>query len=404
MTTHENNQQPLLVTILASAISSVGYGVSLFAIAIIWLLPSIKPTAPIIVMPKHKPKHQRRRSAPPSLQSSLQRPLLPSLVSDDSKPSADSPRTSSGRVYFADSLIPSTPPVLGSRRHTAPPDSHKDRESFAALIGSRSMVPLDASPRSSSSTLVHAPAPPPPISPIASIRIPDANTKPESLESDTSMPSSTSSSKPSLLMSPRFPTNRIKTWGRGPAGGKNHQHTDAGGEATNSDEPAGSSARLTPVSRHKRKAASLGFSWPISKNKAISEPPASPKTPVDASSKQDCSCTPSSISSFVRSSKQQRRVSAPVQRARTQPYAYPYFALPPTMTGEQSVAVVYSVIASKDNGPVELCEGASSVGESETTMTADRQRQNNAAQASLGLGYTTISPKRVLSEGSALAS
>ncbi|KAJ4464140.1 hypothetical protein C8R41DRAFT_860487 [Lentinula lateritia] len=408
MTTHENKLQPLLVTILASAISSVGYGVSVFAIGITWLLPSVKPAAPILVIPKSTPRHHRRRSAPPVLQSDLSRPPMPSLISNHSQSSADSPRTPlTRRVYFVDPAAQQTPPNRSSRRYTAPPEQwHQNIEPPHGPSGTTSNVLLDASPRSSSSTLVHEPLPPtPPSPPSTSVHILDANPKSESTESDTSRPGSSSSSRPSLSISPRFPT---KIWSRRSAGRKplvNHA-TDSGGEATHSDEPSCSARPSTPASRHKRKAASLGFSWPISKNKALPDtattPSSSPKTPVDAPPKQDCPCTPSSITSFVRSSKQQRQASAPV-RARTQPYAYPYFALPPTVTGGQPTTAMSSAAVSNNNtsfGP----EGASNVGEAESTITAHRRQQNVVAQESLGIGRRRISQRRAMSEGSALAS
>ncbi|KAJ3812384.1 hypothetical protein F5876DRAFT_64031 [Lentinula aff. lateritia] len=407
MTTYENKLQPLLVTILASAISSVGYGVSVFAIGIIWLLPSVKPAAPVLVMPKSKPRHHRRRSAPPVLQGDLSRPPLPSLISNKSQSSADNPRTPlTRRVYFVDSAAQQIPPDRSSRRYTAPPEQwHKSIEPSHGSIGTTSNVPLDASPRSSSSTLVHEPLPPtPPSPPGTSVHILDANPKSESIESDTSRPGSSSSSRPSLSISPRFPT---KIWSRKSAGRKalaNHA-TDSGGEATHSDEPSCSAMPSTPASRHKRKAASLGFSWPTSKNKALPDtattPSSSPKIPIDVPPKQDCPCTPSSITSFVRSSKQQRQVSAPL-RARTQPYAYPYFALPPTVAGGQPTTAMSSAAVSNSNtssGP----EGAPNVGEAESTTTAHRRQQNVVAQESLGIGRRKISQRRAMSEGSALA-
>ncbi|KAJ3731992.1 hypothetical protein DFJ43DRAFT_1076784 [Lentinula guzmanii] len=403
MTTHENKSQPLLVTVLASAISSVGYGLSLFAIGLIWLLPSAKPAVPVLVKSRRKPKHHRRRSAPPVLQSNLQRPPLPTFVSTSSKSSTDSPRR---RVYFADTPIVQTPPPPTIRRHTSPPeDLHKNSEPLQGIFGPTSIVHVDASPRSSSSTLVHAPLPP--TLPSTCIPILDANVKSEAAESEISRPSSSSSSsssRPSLLVSPRFADKIKAPWIRKPAHTKpidNLGITDSGVEATQSDESSCSAGPSTPVSKHKRKAASLGFSWPISKNKAAPENapafPSSPKTPIDSPLKQDCHPIPSPLSSFVRSSKQQRRVSAPV-RARTQPYAYPYFALPPTVAGEPSFVAISPVVGSSDNGSLGS-EDTSSVQEPE--VTTNQRRPNPAAQASLGHGHPQ---RRALSEGFALDS
>ncbi|KAJ3988418.1 hypothetical protein F5890DRAFT_463098 [Lentinula detonsa] len=383
MTTHENKPQPLLVTVLASAISSVGYGLSLFAIGLIWLLPSAKPAVPVLVKSRRKPKHHRRRSAPPVLQSNLQRPPLPTLVNTSSKSSTDSPRR---RVYFADTPIVQTPPPPTIRRHTSPPeDLHENCEPLQGIF-------------------VHAPLPP--TLPSTCIPISDTNIKSEAAESDISRPSSSSSSssRPSLLVSPRFADKIKAPWIRKPAHTKpidNLGITDSGVEATQSDESSCSAGPSTPVSKHKRKAASLGFSWPISKNKAAPENatalPSSPKTPIDSPLKQDCHPIPSPLSSFVRSSKQQRRVSAPV-RARTQPYAYPYFALPPTVAGEPSFVAISPVVSSSDNGSLGS-EDISSAQEPE--VTTNQRRPNAAAQASLGHGHPQ---RRALSEGFALDS
>lgn len=234
MTTHETKSQPFFVTILAGAISSVGYGVvslsllliinfphptlpqSVFAIGILWLLPSAVPALPAQVKSK-KHKHQRRRSAPPVLPSSgIHRPPLSSLISSSSQPSPDSPRPSSTRrVYFADSPTLETPP---SRRRTLPLEDLRE-----SSLGSASVVPLDASPRSSSSTLVHIS---PPL-PSTLSRIPDVILEPAP---ETARPPP---SQPLLSMTPRLPSKIKDSWNRKVSGSKpSNQNTDSGGEAT----------------------------------------------------------------------------------------------------------------------------------------------------------------------------
>ncbi|KAJ3721783.1 hypothetical protein C8R42DRAFT_721352 [Lentinula raphanica] len=408
MTTYENKSQPLLVTILASAISSVGYGVSLFAIGVIWLLPSAKPAAPVLVKTQRKPKHHRRRSAPPVLQSNPQRPPLPTIISNSSKTSANSPRR---RVYFADPPSVQTQPPQPPRRHTSPIErSLKDSESINEETTNPIIIePVGASPHSSSSTLVHSSPPAPP-----GLFIPDIQPTPisECPESDTSRPSSSSSSRTSSLTYPRF-TDKIRPpWSRKVHSNSrslgNSEHTDSGGEATHSDEPSCAAGPSTPVNKHKRKAASLGFSWPISKGKTISEtsttPPSSPKTFADLPLKQECRLTSSPLTPFVRPSKQQRRVSAPV-RARTQPYAYPYFASPPTVAGEHSppLTAISPVVASVNNGLLED-ENAPDIRDSEGA-SGDRRRQSTVAQASPARQEHGIPPqRRSLSESFALDS
>jgi hypothetical protein len=208
MTTHENKSQPLLVTVLAGAISSVGYLQSVFAVGLIWLLPSVKPSIPVQMKPKRKgSKSHRRRSAPPVLQNGVYRPLSPSLPSSSSQ---DSPRIR--HVYFADSpTLIQTPLALPSLRYTAPAeDLPKAEISFRESAGSTSIIPLDASPRSSSCMSA----------PNADSPIQDTGLKSNSTESYFS-------SRPSLL--PRCP-NEVKTsWNRKLS--KPGNATDSGGEA-----------------------------------------------------------------------------------------------------------------------------------------------------------------------------
>jgi hypothetical protein len=100
--------------------------------------------------------------------------------------------------------------------------------------------------------------------------------------------------------------------------------------------------------------------------------------------------TPNGIVSFVRTTKLQRRVSAPV-RERTQPYAYPYFAIPP---GQQPAAVAIAVkVVDTNEGPL----GASAITDLANNEQAERRRRNVEAQASLGLGHKRPPQRRALS-------
>jgi len=397
MTTHETKSQPFFVTILAGAISSVGYGVSVFAIGILWLLPSAVPALPAQVKSK-KHKHQRRRSAPPVLPSSgIHRPPLSSLISSGSQPSPDSPRPSSTRrVYFADSPTLETPP---SRRRTLPLEDLRE-----SSLGSASVIPLDASPRSSSSTLVHIS---PPL-PSTLSRIPDVILEPAP---ETARPPP---SQPLLSMTPRLPSKIKDSWNRKVSGSKpSNQNTDSGGEATQSDEASRSAGPSNPVQRPKRRTASFGFSWPIPKTKASpqtvttsasSSPRPSLSIPTDVpSSKPDSPCTSSAISSLVRSTKQQRRASAPI-RERTQPYAYPYFATPPIAGDQQHTAASAASAASEEPFERSGSTAAKSLDLPRESADSERRRLNAAAQASLGLGPRRPQQTRTMSESFALAS
>ncbi|KIK70637.1 hypothetical protein GYMLUDRAFT_253980 [Collybiopsis luxurians FD-317 M1] len=357
MSTHENKSQPFLVTILASAISSVGYGVSIFAIGIIWLLPSVKPAVPVQVLPKRKHNH-RRRSAPPVLG-----PPLPSLLNTTSKSSPDSPR--SRRVYFADS------PVIQSASSSLTFQRQMD-----FCDDSLNILPLDASPRSSSSTLVHT-------SHNNDSRVPDASFNSDPTESDRS--------SSSFRQTPRFP-GRITVWNRKVSNHKpSNDSADLGAEANYSDETS------TEISiKDRRRTTSLSFSWSISKSKSSPETTTvvASSSPLASPSQARPSTAPG-IVSLVRTTKHQRRVSAPV-RERTQPYAYPYFAMPPDQ--RPSATVVDSSQESLER------PGTAASFDSKRLAVSDQRRQNAEAQATLGLGHKRPPQRRATSEGFMMAS
>ncbi|KAF9074889.1 hypothetical protein BDP27DRAFT_1316135 [Rhodocollybia butyracea] len=387
MTTHDNKSQPFLVTVLTTAISSVGYGMSIFAIGIIWLLPSIRPVVPAQVA-KPKPKSRRRRSAPPVLQQS--RPAIIPITTSSSKSSVDSPPLNR-RVYFADSPTIQADPI-NLRRHTLPT---KGDEAFSPLNAISNVLLLDASPPTSSSTLVHN-SPPTNLFPI-----PDAN---ESSGSELSRQSSNASSRPSLSLTPRMPAKIKASWNRGnkPIGTNNA--TDSGGEATPSDCSASPSI---PISRTKHRRHSLGFGWPSSKNQASIEPdtssvtssPRSSLTIPDVSSKRDRPCTPTSLFSTT---KPQRRVSAPV-RERTQPYAFPYFAMPPDMVEDQSRGAISN--PAREVRTVNAAADAEPKQEEHVSSASalNSRRETGNLQDSLGLERPRTH-RRMTSEGSTLAS
>ncbi|KAE9409086.1 hypothetical protein BT96DRAFT_1012704 [Gymnopus androsaceus JB14] len=387
MTTHETKSQPFFVTILAGAISSVGYGVSVFAIGILWLLPSAVPALPAQVKSK-KHKHQRRRSAPPVLPSSgIHRPPLSSLISSSSQPTPDSPRPSSTRrVYFADSPTLETPP---SRRRTLPLEDLRE-----SSLGSASVIPLDASPRSSSSTLVHIS---PPL-PSTLSRIPDVILEPAP---ETARPPP---SQPLLSMTPRLPSKIKDSWNRKVSGSKpSNQNTDSGGEATQSDEASRSAGPSNPLRFFMANPKNKG----LTSNRydvGVSSPRPSLSIPTDVpSSKPDSPCTSSAISSLVRSTKQQRRASAPI-RERTQPYAYPYFATPPIAGDQQHTAASAASAASEEPFERSGSTAAKSLDLPRESADSERRRLNAAAQASLGLGPRRPQQTRTMSESFALAS
>lgn len=185
----------------------------MFAIGVLWLLPSITPAAPLQVKPKRKANHNRRRSAPPILQTSIRRPALPSLLGPTKSP-FDSPRTR--HVYFADSPTVQTPPAL-SRRYTTPAEDLQNiAESLKEPAVSTNVIPLDTSPRSSSSTLDHT-------TQSADYHSAEVSTN---IESDRS----SCSSRPSISVTTRFPCKVKASWNR--KSSRNKPVLESGGEAT----------------------------------------------------------------------------------------------------------------------------------------------------------------------------
>ncbi|KAF5388482.1 hypothetical protein D9757_004714 [Collybiopsis confluens] len=335
-TTHERESRPFLLTVIvARTLSCVGYGVSIFAIGIIWLLPAVKPATPALATSKRKPTNYRRRSAPPALNPP------PSVLGG--KPS---PRHR--HVYFADSPTILIAPGLPFPKRT---DLFQD---------SLDAVSVDASARSSSSTLV------------ATSQCNDPSPKSDPTESDRSSCSSR-----------RISAKKIPTWNRKTSDKKSSGNAVPGAEAVHSDE--------TPTeyrNKDRGRISSLNFPWTASRTKS------SPETNMESVSSSSFSLQPTlplrssttpDVLAFVYPP--QRRVSAP-GRERTQPYAYPYFALPPDMrTTLPTPAKVADSSQESSERPV-----------SDDLLEA-RRRHIAAAQASLGLGSRRSPQPRAMTEG-----
>ncbi|THV01420.1 hypothetical protein K435DRAFT_853829 [Dendrothele bispora CBS 962.96] len=394
--------QTILITVVASAISSVAFGVSIFAMGLLWLIPSVRPVVPNI--PNKVKDKSRRRSAPPILQHHLPQPK-PVVV--ETQPSTSVTHNSPRRVYFLDSqLRPSS-----QRRYSdlsqlsSTSTTQSDEVSLSSSMPSVQNDP-ESSPRSSSSTLVFS----------------QADASQESIESKSSSqshPGSASSSRPSLSLATHFPGN-MKKFKEKKRPSSSQSAADSGAESTQSED-------VTPSSSKSARRSSLGFTAPwLNKNRRptvdLTSPVESPTTPkVTLPSESTPINSPSSPSGtilyyFGRSASlnndRRRRTSAPSARvppARTQPYAYPYFAAPPTAGGPDqplpqqapgrsstsSYSSEESVVVVDDSKPQSLEDKRTS----EERQSANERRQQNAkAQSSLGHGRKPTQQRRAVTE------
>ncbi|KAF5368484.1 hypothetical protein D9758_002160 [Tetrapyrgos nigripes] len=384
----ERKTQTLFITVIAGAISSVAFGVSIFAMGILWLIPSARPDVPI--RPKLKDK-SRRRSAPPIMLYSERNMNVPSILENDSASSPSQLQNSPRRVYFLDSQIrPSS-----QRRYS-------DMSNFSSLQAEDTSMTFlavqpdddEISPRSSSSTLVHVIETP-------LLSSPQLETWQESIEfnslssSSGSRLGSTSSPRPSLSLTTHL-TGKVKSSWSSKKSSSSQTGGDSGGE-TQSDD-------TTPSGSKPARRGPLGFTppWLSSKKRAqtidTASPPPTPPTPTKLSlspDSDDIITSTSSPSYFVRtpSLNGRRRISAPV-RARTNPYSFPYFAEPPVGARDgQNTPPSSEESVTKENLPVRK-----DVRIPEGPRIADERRQQNAeAQASLGHGRRSP-PRRTASE------
>ncbi|KAJ7070766.1 hypothetical protein C8F01DRAFT_1107689 [Mycena amicta] len=231
------------------------------------------------------------------------------------------------RLYFIDS-----PLNAPSRPSSRPNDSSEILDKPL-----HSSPTTEVSPASSSSTLVHTyPAIPPRL-----------ETCRESVESDSS-----NSSSPRRSLSLTRPFQRTR-------------------RASGTDVP------LPPASDTKqprRSSGNLVSPWTFRRTSTSSKS-------VTASTPNSGTTVAPTQSYFSR--KATRRVSTPV--ARTQPYAYPYFAEPPTIDDRPVQALARSGTVSESEGK----DDASILG------TKSRNgKLNDKAQAALGLGRRPSTPQR----------
>lgn len=316
-------RQPLYVTLFARALGSICFGISIFALTVVWLNLWQQPLPNI---PARK-KSNRRRSAPATLESPINPPTQPPEPLTTSIMTSTSPVESLTRhVYFIDS-------------QTTPRRSNSSRSSPSVDLSS-------SSPVSSSSTLVsHVPPP----------AVVDA-CEDSAVESDYS-------SKKSARSGFQLPKLLSKVHRKAPS--------SVEGYASQSDGQA-------PISALKRSSTGNGIQkhWALPRTRTtvseleISDKPASssPRMPFRFPGSRVVStpvCTPFTNNSSLPPRNQRRpSSSSKVPVPRTQPYAAPYFAAFPTAKSP---------------------EGQEPTSEFEA-RGRDRRQINAQAQASLGIG------------------
>ncbi|KAK7058526.1 hypothetical protein VNI00_002162 [Paramarasmius palmivorus] len=396
-TANNNTQEKprsLLVAVIAGAISSVGFGVSLVAIGVFWLFPSAlaapPPPSPVQKRSKRQDK-SRRRSAPPALgtsQASLSisssSPITPIIVVPVLVPQVDASTSSTRRVYF---LEHQTRP-RSSRRYSTPAG---ESPQSAPAEAARFTIPEDVSPRSSSSTLVHIPNPPQLL-----MSLDPCDEAAESTASEKS--SRPSSSRTSSFISSALP-NRFKgRWGTKRSGAGNSVSDSPPETPAQLDDEASISSASTSNKSATRKSG-VCAPWSIS-TKAhttvdISIETTDLRQPDSLSTSESQPLSPAldseASSSYLTLTfhrprkasvdKTARRTSAPIRR--TQPYSYPYFAEPPAPVGA----------ADSDNEKTRSPISDRRSSEEQERETTKREK-NRKAQAALGHGRAVSLPRR----------
>lgn len=320
-----------------------------------WFFPSMLSEPPSPTGEAGKPN--RRHSAPASL-GFTSKPAIPVLVSSMVLPSS-SEVASRRRVYFLEPPSRRSSRSSTSRRHVtpapAPASPLEDSQPSIAEDVSIPQIPEDVSPRSSSSTLVHVPT----VLPAAQHASPLETCK-EAAESDAS--SSTSSfgfSRPKL--SPTRGSSFLSVvLPKGFKKGKRENKSAVAGADLSVDQSS-------PVSSSSKNKPEPGTSRPPSPSPRSScdRPSSSSGRPSSSSGSGTIGSGSLAYLNLIRVSgpeKQQRRASIP----RTQPYAYPYFAEPPTPAS---------------SGQPEKSESQPS-----ETQVLSKREMNAKTQASLGIG------------------
>ncbi|KAF8078993.1 hypothetical protein FPV67DRAFT_1444197 [Lyophyllum atratum] len=306
------NHRPFLITLSARAIGSLGFGLSILAIWLRWIVPSSKSAAPavgaVVTHTPHRPRRQMTLPVPAA--QPTRRVTLPIMINTNDSNQDGSNR--SKHVYFVD-----TPASL---RNSSPTEHPLEAVN-------QNVSPIITPPEESPSTSFSSP----------SLAAPHANDMPLRRDTyDESIAESDSSSRRSSLSS-RLP--RIM-----------HPFVGKARHGLGSSEPTSASAARTPPplqlfdGTKAVRRSSIGFTAPwsarnrkgtdtqadsvSSKSSLPFRRPSTSKAAISPRSPSTDSIQSPPTSYF--SLKSHRRTSTPTSRTRTQPYEAPYFATPPT--------------------------------------------------------------------------
>ncbi|KAF9015719.1 hypothetical protein BDQ17DRAFT_1418762 [Cyathus striatus] len=339
MTHVDHHKISFLVILSARALGSLGFGLSVLAIWIGWIIPaSPPPTVALSPQPKLTPPRDksRRRSAPSALPSQSTSPSptplshasasAPAPVPPILAPSTDAAPNRARHVYFIDSDFRPSP----LRRSTLPAyPTH--------LISDKAILdpppaPPTNSPISSTSTLIN------PVHSDASPKKPYFEPCDEELVQSDSAQLLTRGRR----TTPRLPRMKITFHGMGRRTTTADSSLSPVVDSPINEEPVKPVKRANtvpwctsknklnpdPIPEPNRKPTSsrLSFTRCLNSRSTPSTSPAPVSTPTLTSTP-----SPSSTSFFL---KPQRRTSAPVRR--TLPYEAPYFASPPLILEDKN--------------------------------------------------------------------
>ncbi|KAF5385345.1 hypothetical protein D9615_001207 [Tricholomella constricta] len=359
-TPSNTNNRSFLVNLSARALGSIGFGLSILAIWLRWLVPSTKleALAPALFPATQVPHRSRRQSSLPAPSG----PSIPIMINNSPSNSHDSPNRLK-HVYFVDTPL--------SERNS--PVTEQSPEVSNQDISGVLSTPPDSSVPSSST---------------ANYGLVKRDTYDESLaESDSSSRrSSLSCHLPRMIH---------------PFGGK------ARDNVSHPEPITAIFARTSSLDDTKRvRRSSAGFTAPWSSRNRKTDPadtmviksvlpfrrPSSHKAVTSLKSPTSDSVQSPVMSYF--SLKPHRRTSAPVPRTRTQPYDAPYFATPPIAT---------DVTASPDIRKSPPMFHEASINSSRKQASAKRpgsngeargRQMNDQTEAAAGNGRTRTLPRR----------
>ncbi|KAF8899106.1 hypothetical protein BD779DRAFT_60578 [Infundibulicybe gibba] len=358
-------RRPLIITITARTLSSVGFGLSILALWLSWLCPSatVVPTAqekdklaekiarrrstPSMPLKTPRPPNDRRVSAPMTLSSIIL------------APGGDTSQNRARHVYFIDSPPPATQaPIPQSSDVTEPEPPNRDLEPEQIS----SFTPLSSPP-------------------LANTLIEEITTHPAKVatlyQDNDSITESESSRHSSRRHSLNTQIPRMKVFV-----GKHRQTPESTDSNASSSTSVSTAPQLDDIAKPSRRYSTP---WSLARPRTAPEMKSKTNTTRLSFRRRFSNETPSSslnstpspprsntpASYFSRNN--QRRASMPVPR--TSPYEAPYFATPPSPLGSISQQLPPETDADATNQKLEA---------SEPILLRESRHVNTEAQASLG--------------------